>query len=229
MPLDRPITPGCVDWTGENPGILLKEREEGPFTAMALFFRIAWSPAGQGHILLLYEHPDRPESLPRSCNVIISDNEPLARFLKDSFIAKLAAFRDAPAFAALKHVPARGIRTSGDPMSHRYCESVSADSIAVELVWEDLESPLALELCPEMTGTREHTMFTVLVPARRANIMLNGRPLPGKPARRVQAGIETTTAFLYFSETWVLPPNEGSGDAQSNLGEADEVGVHRAR
>lgn len=213
MPLPHPITPGRVDWTGENPGILLKEREDGPFTAMALFFRIAWSPAGQGHVLLLYEHPERAESLPRSCNVLISDNEPLARFLKDNFIAKLAAFRDAPAFGALSHVPARAFRASGDPMSHRYGESISAEGLAVELVWEELEPPLALELVPELTGTREHTMFTVLVPARQARIMLNGKALPGRPARRVQAGIETTTAFLYFSETWVVPP-DGAGSGQ---------------
>jgi hypothetical protein len=209
LPLEQSITPGRVNWTGENPGILLKEREDGPFTAMALFFRIAWSPVGQGHVLLLYEHPERAESLPRSCNVIVSDNEPLAWFLKDTFIGKLPAFRDVPAFAAAEHVPARAVRASGDPMSHRYCEAVAADGIAVELVWEGLEPPMALELSPELTGTKEHTMFTVLVPARSASIMLNGRPLPGRPAKRVQAGIETTSAFLYFSETWILPPVDG--------------------
>ena len=37
MPLNEPITPGVVDWTGENPGILLKN-EDGSFAAMALFF-----------------------------------------------------------------------------------------------------------------------------------------------------------------------------------------------
>ena len=52
MPLTEPVTPGVVDWTGENPGILLKD-EAGDFTAMALFFRVAWSPVGQGQVLLL--------------------------------------------------------------------------------------------------------------------------------------------------------------------------------
>lgn len=27
MPLEAPITPGTVDWTGENPGILLRDIE----------------------------------------------------------------------------------------------------------------------------------------------------------------------------------------------------------
>ena len=48
-------------------------------------------------------------------------------------------------------------------------------------------------------------MFTVLVPARRARILVNGRQLPGEVGTRVQAGMETTTAFLYFSETWIIP------------------------
>ena len=51
MPLAEPITPGVVDWTGENPGILLKNDDDS-FSAMALFFRVAWSPVGQGQVLL---------------------------------------------------------------------------------------------------------------------------------------------------------------------------------
>ena len=44
MPIAPPLNPGKVDWTGENPGILLKDGPDGPFTAMALFFRIVYSP-----------------------------------------------------------------------------------------------------------------------------------------------------------------------------------------
>ena len=205
MPLDQPITPGRVDWTGENPGILLKEAEDGPFSAMALFFRIAWSPAGQGQVLLLYERPNEGLSLPAAANVLMSDNRALAEFLKDNFIARLAAFRGAAAFDHLTHVAASAVRSSGDPLGARYTETVAGEGLAVELVWEDLESPKALELEPALTGTKAHTMFTLLVPARRARIMVNGRQLPGRVAKRVQAGFETTTAFLYFSETWVLP------------------------
>ena len=76
----------------------------------------------------------------------------------------------------------------------------------MELVWEDLEPPRALELTPDQVGTAEHTMFTLLVPAQSAQIIVNGHLLPGALGTRVQAGFETTTAFLYFSETWVIPP-----------------------
>ena len=39
--------------------------------------------------MLLYEKPDLAESLPSACNVVISDNEPMARYLMKNFVAKL--------------------------------------------------------------------------------------------------------------------------------------------
>lgn len=207
MPLSTPATPGTVDWTGENPGILLKNAA-GSFAAMALFFRVAWSPVGQGQVLLLYGTPRAVEGADGAPNVMLADNLELAGFLKEQFIGRLGAFREAPAFDTLPILPARAVRSSGDPMGHRYSETVSGEGLTVELVWEELEPPKALELTPDQVGTGMHTMFTLLVPARRAQIIVNGRALPGEVGTRVQAGFETTTAFLYFSETWVIPPEE---------------------
>lgn len=207
MPLEHPITPGQVDWTGENPGILLKNTD-GSFSAMALFFRVAWSPAGQGQVLLLYGSPDSEQGSRSAPNLLISDNHLLGEFLKENFIARLDAFREAKPFKTLPHVDAISVRCDGDPMSDRYTETISAEGVTVQLVWEALESPLALELNPDQVGTKSHTMFTLLVPARKASILVNGQPLPGELGTRVQAGMETTTAFLYFSETWVIPPSD---------------------
>jgi hypothetical protein len=41
------------------------------------------------------------------------------------------------------------------------------------------------------------------VESREAAILVNGRKLPGKPVPREQAGIQTTTAFLYYAESWL--------------------------
>lgn len=205
MPSSIPITPGTVDWTGENPGILLKDAT-GALTAMALFFRVAWSPAGQGQVLWLYGSPASQVDTPEAPNVILTDNVDLATYLKSNFVGRLSAFRDAPAFERMTPRLARAVRSSGDPMSHRYAETIVGEDVSVELVWEDLEQPRALELTPDQVGTGVHTMFTLLVAARSARIIVNGRALPGQIGSRVQAGLETTTAFLYFSETWVIPP-----------------------
>lgn len=205
MPLSMPITPGTVDWTGENPGILLKDAS-GAFTAMALFFRVAWSPAGQGQVLWLYGSPGSRVGTPAAPNVVLTDNIELATYLKSNFVGRLGAFRDVPAFEGMAPRLAQAVRSSGDPMGHRYAETIVGEGLSIELVWEDLEPPKALELTPDQVGTGAHTMFTLLVPARSAQILVNGRPLPGQLGMRVQAGFETTTAFLYFSETWVIPP-----------------------
>lgn len=205
MPLPIPITPGTVDWTGENPGIVLNKPDGTP-AAMALFFRVAWSPVGQGTVLLLYGTPDAAQGPAHAPNLLMSDSRALADFLTSAFIGRLKRFRDAPAFATLAHHDIVAARSSGDPMAHRYSETVVGEGLIVELVWENLEAPVAVELEPELTGTGVHTMFSLLVPARTAHILVNGQPLPGEVGKRVQAGFETTTAFLYFSETWINPP-----------------------
>ena len=204
MPLATPIHPGKVDWTGENPGILLKETADGPWSAMALFFRIAWSPAGRGQVLVLYEDPNSARSLPDTANVVLHDNRALADFLVGTFVARLAAFAVAAAFPALDYRELDSVQTQGDPR-RRYSEHLRAGDIAVDLTWGMLGKPTALELPAELTGPRDREMYTLLVESRDAAIVVNGRRLPGKPVPRVQAGIETTTAFLYFSETWIWP------------------------
>lgn len=158
MPLNEPITPGTVDWTGENPGILLKG-EDGNFTAMALFFRVAWSPVGQGQVLLLYGTPGQVEGPEHAPNVILSDNPELTAFLKKNFISKLAAFANAPAFATLPELGAQAVRSSGDPMGHRYTETISGEGLVVELVWEGFEPPARWNCRPMKSPRVSRTCF----------------------------------------------------------------------
>ena len=47
--------PGTVEWSGENPGISLKATPDGPFVALASFFRVVLSPHGRGHALVLLQ------------------------------------------------------------------------------------------------------------------------------------------------------------------------------
>lgn len=203
MPIGVPINPGQLDWTGENPGIMLKESATGPWTALALFFRIAWSSEGRGSALVLYENPNETVGHPQFNNVVITDNDSMARFLMRGFVGKFGVFGEVPAFQAMTYLPMTRAATTGDPCGNRYTESIESGNLAVELVWEDLGQPTALEIPPPLSGTREHTMFSLLVEARRASIFVNGRPLPGKPVAREQAGLQTTTAFLYFAESWI--------------------------
>lgn len=203
MPIGIPINPDHLDWTGDNPGIMLKEREDGPWSALALFFRIAWSAHGRGTALVLYERPDVALTFPGVCNLVITDNDPMARYLMQDFVARFGVFGEVAAFSAMRYLPLTYARTTGDPSSNRVTETVCSGNLAVELLFEELGKPTALELPPALSGTGAHTMFSLLVESRRAAIMVNGRTLPGKPVPREQAGIQTTTAFLYYAESWL--------------------------
>ena len=203
MPIGIPINADHLDWTGDNPGIMLKERENGPWSALALFFRIAWSAHGRGTALVLYEQPDAALTVPDAHNVVITDNEPMARYLMQDFVGRFGVFGEVAAFQAMRYLPLTHAATTGDPCGKRVTETICSGNLAVELVWEELGKPTALELPPELSGTGAHTMFSVLVESRRAAILVNGRQLPGKPVPREQAGIQTTTAFLYYAESWL--------------------------
>ena len=54
-----PVNPGQVEWSGDNPGIYLKRIADGPFTALALFFRVVLSPHGRGTASWCWETPTR--------------------------------------------------------------------------------------------------------------------------------------------------------------------------
>lgn len=203
MPIGIPINPDHLDWTGENPGIMLKEREDGPWSALALFFRIAWSTHGRGTALVLYEKPDVARTFPEVRNVVITDNEPMARYLMRDFVARFGVFGEVAAFKAMGYMPLTHARTTGDPTGNRVTETVCSGNLAIEMVFEELGKPTALELPPALSGTGAHTMFSLLVESRRATIMVNGQRLPGHPVPREQAGIQTTTAFLYYAESWL--------------------------
>ncbi len=60
------INPGRVDWSGENPGIYLKEHASGEYSALALFFRVVLSPYGRGHAAIVLGAPDREVGWPEA-------------------------------------------------------------------------------------------------------------------------------------------------------------------
>lgn len=201
---EPPINPGRVEWSGENPGIYLKQREDGAWTALATFFRIVTSIHGRGHALVLLGTPDSTTSTTQAPNVCIADNMPLARFLVSDFVAKFPSFSGRPGLETMAYVPLTKVASEGDAREH-YAEHVESDALKISMIWEELGAPMAMKLPRELTGTKEHEMYSVLQESRRASILVNGRALEGRLVPRMQASLNTTSAFLYFSETWVRP------------------------
>jgi hypothetical protein len=196
------LFPGTVEWSGENPGISLKERADGPFVTLASFFRVVLSPHGRGHALILIQSPHEANPPPEQGNFVLHDNEKLARYLVTDFVSHFGSFRSVPALGNLVYRPLDGVEASGDPRQ-TYHETVRAGSLTVRLTWSGLGTPFCFALPPDKSATGCHTMPSLFVPCQDASVTVGGRQLPGKPVPREIAGQTITTAMLAFSETWI--------------------------
>jgi hypothetical protein len=199
---NHPFPNGEVDWSGDNPGIYLKDTADGPFISLLLWFRIALSPHGKGHALVLFEDPARAAAWPEVANFCICDNEPLARYLVENFCKKFGVFQNAKAFAALSYLPLQAHAASGDNLSST-AVSVNAPGLKVEATWNKLGRPFAADVLPEQSATGAHEMYSVFVESAEAAIVVNGRRLRGHPFPRAFMGRTASSAFLAFSETWL--------------------------
>lgn len=197
-----PIHPGPVAWSGENPGIYLKERDDGPWTGLMCFFRIVCSPHGMGHGIVVLDEPTREAGRPDADNFCITDNEPLARYLVSDFFSKFASFRVSPGINALSYLALTDVRREGDTRS-TYSEIVRAADLEVVATWQNLSAPYAVDMPTENGPTKQHQMYSVFLDAPIASVTINGRPLKGRVAERDFAGTRKSTAFLAFSESWM--------------------------
>ena len=190
---------GTVEWSGENPGISLKQTPDGPFVALASFFRVVLSPYGRGHALVLLQAPQDGSA---AGNVCLHDNEKLARYLVSDFVSHFGAWKGLPGLQGLNYRALDSVAASGDPASS-YSETVKAGDITAQLTWSGLGKPFCFALPPEKSATGKHSMPSLFVPCQNATITVNGKVLPGKPAPREMAGHKFSTAMLAFSETWI--------------------------
>lgn len=196
------VFPGTVEWSGENPGISLKEAPDGPFTTLASFFRVVLSPHGRGHALVLMQSPHEAGPPADRPNLCLTDNEPLARWLVSDYVAHFGAWRGLPGLQALTYRRLDSVSSSGDAIS-RYSETVVAGDMTVVLEWSGLGTPFCFALPPAQSATGRHHMPSLFVGCDTATVTVNGRQRHGAPVPREIAGHRISTAMLAFSETWI--------------------------
>jgi hypothetical protein len=199
---DPIIFAGNVDWSGENPGISLKNEPDGPFVTLASFFRVVLSPHGRGHALVLLQSPQEARPPAERANLCLTDNEPMARYLVEEFVANFGAWKGLPGLAGLSYRPVDSVEAAGDPATS-YSETVRSGDLTVRLDWRGLGKPFCFALPPDKSATGRHHMPSLFVGCQEATVTVNGRVLPGKPVPREIAGHRITTAMLAFSETWI--------------------------
>ncbi len=192
------LFPGQVEWSGENPGISLKEDPAGPFTTLASFFRVVLSSHGRGHALVLLQSPQSEGA----GNLCLTDNERLARWLVSDYVSHFGAWRGLPGLRNLEYRPLSSVVAGGDTITH-YSETVTAPGMEIALEWKGLGKPFCFALAPAQSATGQHHMPSLFVGCESATIKVNGARRPGAPIPREIVGQRISTAMLAFSETWL--------------------------
>ncbi len=199
---DPIVFPGTVEWSGENPGISLKESPDGSFTTLASLFRVVLSPHGRGHMLMLMQSPQEANPPAERANLCLTDNDALAHYLVDRFVTNFRAFKGLPGMQGLRYRRLDSIAVGGDAVN-TYTETLKAGDLNVQLSWNGLGKPFCFALRPEELSTGSHYMPSVFVGCQSASITVNGRVLPGQPMPREVAGHSISTALLAFCELWI--------------------------
>ena len=189
----NPTDPNEVRLTGENSFIRLQDTEDGPQHTRASHWRVLWSPAGPGHVLFL------KGDVTGGAVKIYADNIALARWLQEEIESMLFpdfADQGIPVTSAI-------FERDGDGQSY-WTETVDTAEESIELTWYDFAEPFVLRAEPGSVPGRAHGVYSCFIPARKAQLTVNGQVASGRPYPEQRGDRESSTAVLAWSETWVL-------------------------
>lgn len=198
-----PLIPGTVVWSGDNPGIYLKD-EQGAWQALAVYFRVVASPHGSGTGMVVLGEPASAAGWPACRNLCLHTNQPLMRWLVKDFVAHFASFRGMAGLQSMSYLAAESCTTAGDGRTFHE-ETLTGAGVTASLRWDGLATPFAADVPPALSATGEHRMLSVFVEAKSGSIRVNGTPLAGRVIERDFLTRRMSTAFLAFSETWISP------------------------
>jgi hypothetical protein len=176
-----------VHITGENPGLHLREKANGPIVSDLNFWRVTWSPVGTGHVCYLTTGDGRG---PSDLRLALTDNEALAQFVTHETMAKLV-----PDFANPPYKVVRAtFTTEGDTIAERK-ELCTSDQYKIVGLWRKI-SPGRFSGMDPGNGF----FMTFIIPmAAEGELWLNGQRLPGSAL----PGPGLPPAYLAFAETWL--------------------------
>ena len=204
MDPNQPRNPGRVEWSGDNPGIYLKEHPDGDWSSLGIFFRVVLSPHGPGTMMIVLEKPDEPVGLPEFNNICLTNNEALTEYLINDFMSKFPSFKGRKGLQSMSRRGIDEVTTRGD-LRESISQAVVSQDLEVVMTWNHLGEPFAAEVAVEASATGEHEMYSVFLEAKSASIAVNGIKFPGSVVSRNFLGREMSTAFIAISETWVQP------------------------
>jgi hypothetical protein len=184
--------PNQVRLTGENQYMRLHTAANGTMTTRCSHWRILLAPSGPGHVLFL--RSDVTDGARR----IYADNIALVRWLQQEILSA-GEFSD-QTLPVIEAVFAR----AGDSRSF-WTETIDTATEHLSLTWYDFGEPFVISVPVGSVAERPLGWSSVFVPARRAQLTLNGRVAAGQPFPEPRGNRMSSTAGLALSETWVRP------------------------
>ena len=189
----RLVDPGEVVMTGENSFIRLSDDGGKTLVDRVSHWRVLWSPAGQGHVLFI----DSP--LTGKGPRVYADNIGMARFLQRRIESLLhAPFGD----ESLAVRDAEFVRTGNSLATVE--ERISSDDGDIVLAWWDLLPAFVITVPPGQMN-RPIGVYSTFLPARGAQLTVNGDAASAKPFAQDRSGRASSSCVLAWSETWVGP------------------------
>ena len=193
MAEQRMVDPHDVVMTGENSFIRLSSDGGTTLLTRSSHWRVLWSPAGQGHVM--YIDSTLLGSKPR----IYADNAGVARFIQrtiESLLHKPFADESIPVIDA-------SFERTGNSLSTME-ERVVSRTDEIVLTWWDFMAPFVLTMAPGVMN-RPLGVYSTFIPARAAQLTVNGQAAPGKVFAQERGGKQSSSCVLAWSETWVKP------------------------
>ena len=186
--------PNQVRLTGENSFIRLHANDNSPELTRVSHWRVLHCPGGPGHVLFI--RGDLTDNAVR----IYSDNIAMTRWLQEEIESLLF-----PPFADQTLPVVEAVFSkSGDARSF-WTETIESEDDSVALTWYDFGEPFMLTVAAGSVQGRPHGVYSCFIPARRAQVTLNGQVAAGRPLPQKRGDRDSSTACLAWSETWVRP------------------------
>jgi len=186
------VDPHEVVMTGENSFVRLSKDEGKTLLNRVSHWRVLWSPAGQGHAMFI-------ESPLTDGIRIYSDNAGMARYLQrhiETLLHKPFADESLPIVDAV-------FSRTGNSLSTVEERVIGTDDEII-MSWWDLMTPFILTMPPGAMN-RPLGVYSTFIPARSAQLNVNGEAATGKPFPQERSGRPSSSCCLAWSESWTKP------------------------
>ena len=191
------VKDGTVAVVGENPVIRLMSADGASQTTNVSFWRVFQSPAGVGHVCFVTSDITGDGPTSDDIRLAFADNDKLAEYIATQLMTAFdKAFNAKPFPVRSARFERRGDTTTA------WREIVTADGVAIELVWRDFYAPFAIESKAGVPHN-PYTILSTFVPARAGEVIINGRSAAGTVTPRMRGTRQSSSAFLAFAETWL--------------------------